>query len=73
MIGIELRGNDAPGVLAAEEALTRGVIALPAGPLGTVLELTPPSVLTVEQLEAAVRVIVDSLDSPVDEGEGRSL
>lgn len=63
MIGIELaRGDGADpvpgaGARAAEAALTEGVLVLPAGEHGHVLELTPPVDLTDEQLRFAVGVV----------------
>lgn len=63
MVGLEMAvGPDlAPvagaGVRAAEEALAEGVLVLPAGARGHVLELTPPVDLTEEQLRVAVDVV----------------
>jgi 4-aminobutyrate aminotransferase-like enzyme len=66
LLGIELgRGGSrlaGAGAAIAREALGRGLIALPAGDDGHVLELTPPLGLTEEQtafvareLSAAIR------------------
>jgi 4-aminobutyrate aminotransferase-like enzyme len=56
MWGIELRD-----AIAAErtvkEALKRGVIVLQAGPLGNVLSLTPPLVISEQQLLRAVDIV----------------
>jgi 4-aminobutyrate aminotransferase-like enzyme len=62
LVGIEVR-NDAgdpvagAGVRVAEGALKRGVLVLPAGDTGAVVELSPPAVLTPEQVEVAVDVV----------------
>ena len=64
MIGIELaRGPDAEplvgaGARAARAALAEGVLALPAGEHGHVLELTPSVGLTDEQAAFAVEAVV---------------
>ncbi|GMV03799.1 MAG: 4-aminobutyrate aminotransferase GabT [Gemmatimonadota bacterium] len=63
MVGIELARGDAArpvagaGARAAEAALAEGVLVLPAGEHGHVLELTPPVDLTDEQLRFAVGVV----------------
>jgi 4-aminobutyrate aminotransferase-like enzyme len=59
-LGVVLDGPGAPesaGVRVAEEALRRGVIVLPAGASGEVVELSPPLVLTPAQVDAAVHVL----------------
>ncbi|CAN5744984.1 aspartate aminotransferase family protein [soil metagenome] len=63
-LGIVLDGAEAPqaaGVRVAEEALRRGVILLPAGSEGEVVELTPPLVLTRAQADAAVEIVAASV------------
>jgi 4-aminobutyrate aminotransferase/(S)-3-amino-2-methylpropionate transaminase len=71
MIGIELaRGEDreplaGAAVRAAEEALARGVLVLPAGAHGHVLELTPAVDLTDEQVGTAVSVVADAVTRAV--------
>jgi len=52
LIGIELAG-DAQAVRIAEAALRDGLILLPAGDRGHVLELTPPAILSDEQVNYA--------------------
>jgi 4-aminobutyrate aminotransferase-like enzyme len=66
MLGIELR--DWQGVSAGERAwqvvtgcLARGVVVLPCGSAGEVIQLTPPAVLTPEQRNCVVRALADSL------------
>jgi 4-aminobutyrate aminotransferase-like enzyme len=59
-LGLVLDGPGAPdsaGVRVAEEALRRGVIVLPAGASGEVVELSPPLVLTPAQVDAAVQIL----------------
>lgn len=63
LIGVELldaRGEGRPGagVAAAQRLLERGFLALPAGDTGSVLELSPPVVLTDEQVDHAVAAVV---------------
>lgn len=71
MIGIELGAGEelAPlagaAVRAAELAMTRGVLALPAGAHGHVLELTPSVELTEEQVAFATRTVVDVVRTAV--------
>jgi 4-aminobutyrate aminotransferase-like enzyme len=64
LIGIDLIGTDgAPrpgaGARVAEAALARGVIVLPAGSCGSVIELSPPAVITEAQQDEALSVIED--------------
>jgi len=72
MIGIEMaRGDDAEpvagaGVRAAEAALEEGVLLLPAGEHGHVLELTPPVDLTDEQLRFAVGVVARAVRAALE-------
>ena len=46
----------------AEAALAEGLILLPGGDFGHVLELTPPVTLTDEQVEFAIRTIGDVVE-----------
>jgi len=55
MVGIELA--DEMGAEVAARALPEGVLLLPAGDRGEVVELTPPVALTDEQMVAAVGVL----------------
>lgn len=57
MLGVEL--DAPPGVAArvAERALEQGVIVLPAGEDGRVVELTPPATISSEELEKGVEVL----------------
>jgi 4-aminobutyrate aminotransferase-like enzyme len=61
LVGIELAEPDgappAPGVSLAMEALRQGVIVLPAGERGEVVELSPPMMITDEQMEMAVDLL----------------
>jgi 4-aminobutyrate aminotransferase/(S)-3-amino-2-methylpropionate transaminase len=58
----------AAAVAAAERALALGVLALPAGERGHVLELTPPACLTDAQVEAAVDVVASVAAAVAHEG-----
>ena len=62
MLGIELREraeeSAAAGADVAERALERGLIVLPAGEGGDVVELTPPATLTPEELERGLEILV---------------
>lgn len=60
MLGVELRqrGGAAPGAGAAARALEEGLIVLPAGAAGEVVELTPPATLTRAELERGLQVLV---------------
>ncbi len=66
MLGIELR--DWQGVPAGQRAwqvvtgcLRRGVVVLPCGTLGEVIQLTPPAVLSAEQRSCIVQALVAAL------------
>lgn len=65
MLGVELRrrGGAAPGVDVAGRALERGLIALPAGNAGDIVELTPPATLTRDELDRGLRILVDAIRS----------
>jgi 4-aminobutyrate aminotransferase-like enzyme len=66
-IGVEFRhpskGRAIKGAAArvANLALQEGLLVLPAGERGQVLELSPPLVVTEEQLEWAVPRLVDAI------------
>lgn len=55
----------APGASVAGEALKRGVIVLPAGEQGEVVELTSSVALTDEQADHAVEVLVKAIGEVV--------
>jgi 4-aminobutyrate aminotransferase-like enzyme len=58
LIGIELAAAGS-AVAVAERALQAGLILLPAGERGEVLELTPPAVLSEAQADHAVDAVVE--------------
>ena len=66
LIGIELEplGRPVEGAAAdvAAAALRMGVLVLPAGDRGEVVELTPPVALTDEQADHAVEVLVRAIE-----------
>jgi len=61
LIGIELSGDSGIGGRVASEALQRGVILLPAGARGEVVELAPPVTLTEPQFESMIDIVVESI------------
>lgn len=63
LVGLEHQGPDGEGggVRLATAALARGVLTLPAGEAGEVLELCPPLVVTDPQVDAAVEVLFEAL------------
>ncbi len=65
MLGVELGENlvRAPGVAVAERALAAGLIVLPAGERGEVVELTPPAILTDAELEDGLAILVRAIRS----------
>jgi 4-aminobutyrate aminotransferase-like enzyme len=69
LLGVEFVGQDGQtpasgmGARVAERALGAGLIVLPAGDHGHVLELTPPVVLSDEQVDYAV----DALGSIIED------
>lgn len=66
LVGIELATDGpAPGASVAGEALKRGVIVLPAGEQGEVVELTSSVALTDEQADHAVEVLVKAIGEVV--------
>ncbi len=72
LIGIELVEPDGrtaasgAGVRAARRLLARGILALPAGDQGEVLEITPPVCMTDEQIEYAL----EHVDAVLGGGRG---
>ena len=65
MLGVELRqrGGAAPGAEAAARALEEGLIVLPAGTAGEVVELTPPATLARSELERGLQIVVGAIRS----------
>ena len=65
MLGIELRPyrEGAPGADVAARALEKGLIVLPAGEAGEVVELTPAATLTRGELEIGVEILVGAVRS----------
>ena len=66
MLGVELRqrgGGAAPGAEAAARALEEGLIVLPAGAAGQVVELTPPATLTRREMERGLQILVGVIRS----------
>ncbi len=69
LIGIEVgQGRGAPVTAAA---LRRGVLTLPAGERGEVVELAPPVVLTDAQMEASITLLAEAIvEAGVGGGHG---
>jgi len=68
MLGVPFVGEDGrpragAGVDAMVALLERGFVTSPGGPMGDVLSLSPPLVITDEQLDAAVEAIVASVEA----------
>lgn len=59
MLGVEMR--DASGPDVTRRALERGLIVLPAGERGEVVELTPPAILTRDELRAGLEILVAAI------------
>ncbi|MYI06941.1 MAG: aspartate aminotransferase family protein [Gemmatimonadetes bacterium] len=59
MLGVEMR--DASGPDVTRGALERGLIVLPAGERGEVVELTPPAILTRDELRAGLEILVAAI------------
>lgn len=57
-VGVELAGGPGAGGRLARRLLADGVIVLPAGPTGDVVEITPPLSIGRAQLDSAVEVFV---------------
>lgn len=70
-IGIDL-GSPGAGVQVTLEALRRGLLVLPAGPGGEVVELSPPLILSSEQLSVARTILVEAISAVVSGEEGAS-
>ncbi len=70
-IGVELQepGSTMPaagaGARVAEEALTRGVLVLPAGETGEVVELAPPATITQPQMHDGLDRLVAAIEAAV--------
>jgi 4-aminobutyrate aminotransferase/(S)-3-amino-2-methylpropionate transaminase len=67
LLGIELggiggRAGEGMGARAAVAALERGVIVLPAGDVGQVVELTPAVTLSEEQADHAVEALASAIE-----------
>jgi 4-aminobutyrate aminotransferase/(S)-3-amino-2-methylpropionate transaminase len=69
LLGVQLETRGAPAAGAAAKvagaALRKGVLVLPSGDAGEVVELTPPVVLTAAQTDHAVEVLVSSIEEVV--------
>lgn len=70
MIGVELRpvGGVPAGVLVGKTmtaALRRGLVLLPSGPGGAVLQLTPPAIISEAQVATLVRILTNALHAAV--------
>lgn len=65
MLGVELRRNARAGSAAdvARRVLKRGIIVLPGGEDGEVLQLIPPATLASEELEGGLEVLVAAIRS----------
>jgi len=69
LIGIELGESDGSsggsglGGRVAQRLLTEGVLVLPAGPLGNVVELTPSVYLTDDQVDHAVETLARAIEA----------
>lgn len=65
MLGIELRADEgvAPATKVAEQALDQGLIVLPAGEYGQVVELTPPATVARPELESGLGTLVTTIRS----------
>jgi 4-aminobutyrate aminotransferase-like enzyme len=75
-LGIELQNPESgrplsrAAVRASEEALKLGLLVLPAGEKGHVLELSPPLVISEEQLDWAVPRIGEVIDKAIAPAKG---
>ena len=58
LIGLEMHGPDAPAARISRRALSEGLLVLPAGASGHVLELLPSAYLTEAQTDHAIDVLV---------------
>lgn len=66
MMGVELtrrRAGVAPAAEVARQALAGGLILLPAGESGDVVELTPAAITTRAELETGLKILVEAIRS----------
>ena len=63
MLGLELGAPSGVAASVAERALEQGVIVLPAGEDGRVVELTPPATISSEELEEGVEALAAAVRS----------
>ena len=65
MLGIELKEGQgaAPAAKIADEVLQRGLIVLPAGETGGVVELTPPATISRDDLERGLKILAEAIRS----------
>jgi len=65
MLGVELRktGRAGPAAQVAGKALEQGLIVLPGGEDGEVVEVVPPATLASEELEKGLAILVASIRS----------
>ncbi len=64
MLGVELKGDRAaPAVNVAGRLLEQGVIVLPAGAGGEVVELTPPATIARRDLERGLATLAETIRS----------
>ena len=66
MMGVELGRREegaAPAAAVAERALAMGLIVLPAGESGDVVELTPPATMARSELEKGFEILVRAIRS----------
>jgi len=66
LLGIELAPGQ--GAAVAEEALRGGILVLPAGDEGEVVELSPPLTLTTQQETAAVEGVARAVQTVLERG-----
>ena len=64
MLGVELHGRGA--ARAVRHALGRGLLLLPAGEHGEVVELTPPATLTRDELAEGLAILVEAIRTTAD-------
>ena len=62
LIGIDT-GRPGAGASIAAEALKRGLLVLPAGPDGEVVEVVPPAVLSEAQADFGVECLIDTVQT----------
>lgn len=76
LLGVELGeadgapGGAGTGGVVAEELLRAGVLVLPAGPTGNVVEVTPSVYLTDEQVSHAVEALAAAIEALPSPGDG---